>query len=421
MKFTIVGAGSSYTPELLEEMCIRRETLPVKEIVLMDVNEKRLDIMTGFCKRFAAKRGLDVPIRSTLSLDDALEGADFVDTQIRVGGNEQRVIDEKIPLKYGLVGQETTGAGGMMKAFRTIPVMLDLAQRMEKLSPNGWIINYTNPTGLVTEAVTRNTKANIAGFCSGGIFPKMWAKKALGVEYRQVQYDYVGLNHMNFISNVTIDGRPITQEEFEKLAQRNRSVDPELTKLLGVLTSPYLQWYYQTTKRVNELQAAPLTRGEEVQLLEKEVYDGYADPNNADTPEALYRRGGGGYSEVAMNFVNAVYNNVDTEMVVNVPNNGAIPFLPDSAVVEIPCLVNRRGMSPLHVGKIPPMCWGLIAAVKNYEQLAVEAAVEGDVTKMKWALLAHPLVREYELVEKLVPELLEANRKYLPQFFPKEG
>lgn len=421
MKFTIVGAGSSYTPELLEEMCIRRETLPVKEIVLMDVNEKRLDIMTGFCKRFAAKRGLDVPIRSTLSLDDALEGADFVDTQIRVGGNEQRVIDEKIPLKYGLVGQETTGAGGMMKAFRTIPVMLDLAQRMEKLSPNGWIINYTNPTGLVTEAVTRNTKANIAGFCSGGIFPKMWAKKALGVEYRQVQYDYVGLNHMNFISNVTIDGRPITQEEFKKLAQRNRSVDPELTKLLGVLTSPYLQWYYQTTKRVNELQAAPLTRGEEVQLLEKEVYDGYADPNNADTPEALYRRGGGGYSEVAMNFVNAVYNNVDTEMVVNVPNNGAIPFLPDSAVVEIPCLVNRRGMSPLHVGKIPPMCWGLIAAVKNYEQLAVEAAVEGDVTKMKWALLAHPLVREYELVEKLVPELLEANRKYLPQFFPKEG
>lgn len=421
MKFTIVGAGSSYTPELLEEMCIRRETLPVKEIVLMDVNEKRLDIMTGFCKRFAAKRGLDVPIRSTLSLDDALEGADFVDTQIRVGGNKQRVIDEKIPLKYGLVGQETTGAGGMMKAFRTIPVMLDLAQRMEKLSPNGWIINYTNPTGLVTEAVTRNTKANIAGFCSGGIFPKMWAKKALGVEYRQVQYDYVGLNHMNFISNVTIDGRPVTQEEFEKLAQRNRSVDPELTKLLGVLTSPYLQWYYQTTKRVNELQAAPLTRGEEVQLLEKEVYDGYADPNNADTPEALYRRGGGGYSEVAMNFVNAVYNNVDTEMVVNVPNNGAIPFLPDSAVVEIPCLVNRRGMSPLHVGKIPPMCWGLIAAVKNYEQLAVEAAVEGDVTKMKWALLAHPLVREYELVEKLVPELLEANRKYLPQFFPKEG
>ncbi|MBQ7885260.1 MAG: 6-phospho-beta-glucosidase [Clostridia bacterium] len=416
MKISIVGAGSSYTPELLEEMCTRRDTLPVKEIVLYDINKERLDIMTGFCQRFAAKRDLDVKIRSTMSLEDAVEGADFVDTQIRVGGNEQRVIDEKIPLKYGLVGQETTGAGGMMKAFRTIPVMLEVARSMEKYSPNGWIINYTNPTGLVTEAVTRYTNANIAGFCSGGIFPKMWAKQAMGIDYKRVQYDYVGLNHMNFISNVTIDGRPITQEEFEKLAAENDAVNPELTKLLGVLTSPYLQWYYQTQQKVNKVLAAPMTRGQEVQLLEKEVYAGYADPNNADKPAALAKRGGGGYSEVAMNFVNAVYNNVDTEMVVNVPNKGAIPFLPDSAVVEIPCLVNRRGMSPLHVANVPPMCWGLIAAVKNYEQLAVEAAVEGDVTKMKWALLAHPLVREYDLVEKLVPELLEANKAYLPQF-----
>ena len=416
MKISIVGAGSSYTPELLEEMCNRRDSLPVKEIVLYDINKERLDIMTGFCQRFAAKRDLDVKIRSTMSLEDAVEGADFVDTQIRVGGNEQRVIDEKIPLKYGLVGQETTGAGGMMKAFRTIPVMLEVARSMEKYAPNGWIVNYTNPTGLVTEAVTRYTNANIAGFCSGGIFPKMWAKQAMGIDYKRVQYDYVGLNHMNFISDVTIDGRPITQEEFEKLAAENDAVNPELTKLLGVLTSPYLQWYYQTQQKVNKVLAAPMTRGQEVQLLEKEVYAGYADPNNADKPAALAKRGGGGYSEVAMNFVNAVYNNVDTEMVVNVPNKGAIPFLPDSAVVEIPCLINRRGMSPLHVANVPPMCWGLIAAVKNYEQLAVEAAVEGDVTKMKWALLAHPLVREYDLVEKLVPELLEANKAYLPQF-----
>lgn len=416
MKFTIVGAGSSYTPELLEEMAVRRDSLPVKEIVLYDIDEKRLGIMHGFCERFAKKLGLEVAIRETMDLDDALYGADFVDTQIRVGGNAQRVVDEKIPMKYGLVGQETTGAGGMMKAFRTIPVMMHVAERMDALSPNGWIINYTNPTGLVTEAVTRYTKANIAGFCSGGIFPKMWAKEAMGIDYNRVQYDYVGLNHMNFISNVTIDGRPITEEEFNKLAEVNHDVDPELSRLLGVLTSPYLQYFYHTTKKVNSLLAAPKTRGEYVQELEKEVYDAYADPNNADKPAALAKRGGGGYSEVAMNFVNAVYNNIDTEMVVNVPNNGAVSFLPDTAVVEIPCLVNKRGMMPLHVGKVPEMCWGLIAAVKNYEQLAVEAAVEGSVTKMKWALLAHPLVREYELVEKLVPELLEANKAYLPQF-----
>jgi len=416
MKFTIVGAGSSYTPELLEEMAVRRDTLPVKEIVLYDIDEKRLNIMHGFCERFAKKLGLEVSIRATMDLDDALYGADFVDTQIRVGGNAQRVVDEKIPLKYGLVGQETTGAGGMMKAFRTIPVMMHVAERMAELAPNGWIINYTNPTGLVTEAVTRYTKANIAGFCSGGIFPKMWAKSAMGIDYKRVQYDYVGLNHMNFIDNITIDGRPITQEEFDKLAEVNHDVDPELSRLLGVLTSPYLQYYYHTTKKVTSMNAAPMTRGEHVQMLEKEVYDAYADPANDEKPAALAKRGGGGYSEVAMNFVNAVYNNIDTEMVVNVPNNGAISFLPDHAVVEIPCLVNKRGMSPLRVAKVPEMCWGLIAAVKNYESLAVEAAVEGSVTKMKWALLAHPLVREYELVEKLVPELLEANKAFLPQF-----
>ena len=200
--------------------------------------------------------------------------------------------------------------------------------------------------------------------------------------------------------------------------QNSHDVDPELSKLLGVLTSPYLQYFYHTSARVEKLRNQEMTRGEYVQSLEKEVFAAYADPNNADKPAALEKRGGGGYSEVAMNFVNAVYNNDDTEQVVNVPNKGAIPFLPDSAVVEINCMVNRRGMQPIHksLDSIPPMCWGLIAAVKNYEQLAVEAAVEGSVTKMKWALLAHPLVREYELVEKLVPELLAANREFLPQF-----
>lgn len=245
-KLSIVGAGSSYTPELLEELANRKETLQAKEIMLYDIDEKRLGIMEGFCKRYAAHLGLEAEISSTTEMDKALYGADFVDTQIRVGGNRQRVKDEKIPLKYSLVGQETTGAGGMMKAFRTIPVILNLARRMEELSPDGWIINYTNPTGLVTEAVTKYTKARIAGFCSGGIFPKMWAKNALGIAYDRVQYDFAGLNHLNFMSNITIDGRAVTDEEFEAIARENNNVNLDLIKLLGVLPSPYLQWYYQT-------------------------------------------------------------------------------------------------------------------------------------------------------------------------------
>ncbi len=421
MKFTILGAGSSYTPELLDEMIVRRESLPIDELVLYDIDEKRLEIMTGFCRRYSQKRGFQVSIRGTMDLDDALYGAAFVDTQIRVGGNRQRVKDEKIPLKFGLIGQETTGAGGMMKAFRTIPVMLEVARQMEKSSPDGWIINYTNPAGLVTEALTRYTKANVAGFCSGGIFPKMWAKESMGISYERVQYDYIGLNHLNFISHITIDGRPVTEEEFELLARTNHDVGVEIQKLLGCLTSPYLQYYYKTQQRVEELKVKPQTRGEYVQDLEKIVFAGYADPENADIPQELYKRGGGGYSEVAMNFVNAVYNNLDTEMVVNVPNQGAVPFLPPEGVVEINCLVNRRGMSPLHKSYIPAPCWGLISEVKNYEMLAVEAAVEGSVTKMKQALLAHPLVREYSVVEKLVPELLEGSREYLPQFHLEKG
>lgn len=416
-RLSIIGAGSSYTPELFEELSNRREELEAKEIILYDIDEFRLEIMEGFCKRYAKTLNLNSKIIATTDLRKALYGADFVDTQIRVGGNRQRVKDEKIPLKYGLVGQETTGAGGMMKAMRTIPVMLDVARQMEELSPEGWIINYTNPTGLITEAVTKYTKARIAGFCSGGIFPKMWAKEALGISYDRVGYDFVGLNHMNFMSNITIDGRPVNTEEFEAIAKQNQAVNLEIIRLLGVIPSPYLQWYYQTDEKIRKITSDGFTRGEEVMELEKEIYEAYADEKQVTKPGALAKRGGGGYSEVAMGFVNAVHNNVDTGMVVNVPNRGAVSFLPDDAVVEISCLVNKRGLAPLHVADIPEMSWGLIAAVKNYEQLAVEAAVEGDIRKMKLALLAHPLVRQYELVEKLVPELLEANKEYLPQFF----
>lgn len=419
IKFTVVGAGSSYTPELIEELAQRQEQLSVKEIMLYDIDYKRLDIMTGFAKRFSHSLGFDVKISQTTDLKRALEGAQFVDTQIRVGGSAARVRDEKIPLSMGLVGQETTGAGGMMKAFRTIPVMLNIAQTMEEVCPAGWLINYTNPTGLITEAITRYTNAKIAGFCSGGIFPKMWAKRAMGIDYSRVQYDYAGLNHMNFVTNITIDGCPVTEEEFCEIAKQNHDVDFELIKLLRAIPSPYLQYYYHTGKRVETFCNAPQTRGEYVMDLENEIYTAYANPATNQKPAILAKRGGGGYSEVAIGFANAIYNNVDTSMVVNVPNNGAINFLPDSAVVEIGCLVNAHAIAPLYVAKIPEMAWGLIAAVKNYEQLAVEAAVEGNIRKAALALLAHPLVHEYDVIKELLPKLLEENREYLPQFFPK--
>jgi 6-phospho-beta-glucosidase len=419
-KFTVIGAGSTYTPELVEGLALWKDKLPVDEITLCDVDENRLSIMEGFTKRYASNLGLKVKITSTTNRLKAIENATFVNTQIRVGGNEARVLDEKIPMSYGLIGQETTGAGGFAKALRTIPVMLDIAKDVEKVAPEAWIVNYTNPTGLVAEAVNRYTNAKIAGFCSGGIFPKMWANRGLGLAYKQVRYDYIGLNHMNFISNIKIDGRLATEEEFLSIAAQNKDIDLELVKLLGCIPSPYLQYYYHTSQRLTKLQNSKLTRGESVQELEKEIYEAYANPLINTKPEALEKRGGGGYSEVAMGFLNAIYNDEDTWMIVNVPNQGAISFLPNEAVIETGCLVNKAGIQPLKVSTVPNMVYGLIAAVKNYETLAVEAAVEGSRAKAKQALLAHPLVREYDLIEPLLNDLLEQNKRYLPQFYRGE-
>ncbi|HYF79630.1 MAG TPA: 6-phospho-beta-glucosidase [Symbiobacteriaceae bacterium] len=413
----IIGAGSSYTPELIEGFSLMRESLPVREIRLMDIDTHRLEIMEGFVRRFAAHMNFPVTITATTDRRRAIEGADFINTQIRVGGNAARVKDEKIPLSYGLIGQETTGAGGMMKALRSIPVMLDIARDVERYSPNAWIINYTNPTGLVTEAITRHTKAKIAGLCSGGLFPQQWTARALGVPKESVRYDYVGLNHMNFAYNVTVDGRPITDAEFDLIADRVWSVDHDMIRQLRVLPSPYLQYFFHTTQRVKEMRQAPRTRGEEVQLLEKEVFAGYQDPEGHTKPEALKKRGGGGYSEVALSIMKAVASRSDVWAVVNVPNQGTVRFLPDNAVIEAACIVNSAGIKPVAIGEVPNAVWGLVSAVKNYEQLAVDAAMTGDRRTALLALMAHPLVREYEVAVPLLNDLLEANREYLPQFF----
>lgn len=421
IKIAIIGAGSSYTPELIEGLVKEQASLPVEEVVLYDIDAQRLEIVSGFCRRFLKHFDSAIRIAATADRRAAIEGARFIDVQIRVGGNAQRVLDEKIPLKYGLVGQETTGAGGMMKALRTIPVMLDIALEVERYNPDAWIINYTNPTGLVTEAVTKYTRAKIAGLCSGGLFPQWCVAEALNVSAERVRYDYVGLNHLNFAFNISVDGQRLSDDEFARVAEvaaMRSNIDVELIQLLHMIPSPYLQYYYHTTRKVAQLKSKPHTRGEEVQALEREVFAAYADGTCHTKPAALEKRGGGGYSEVAVRVMKALYANQEQWVIVNVPNRGAVPGLPDDAVVEIPCLVNAAGIHALRVPQLPHAVWGLIAAVKNYEQLVVEAAVSGSRERALLAMLAHPLIREYELAVSLLDELLEANRKYLPRFFP---
>lgn len=422
MKITIIGAGSSYTPEILEKLNELRSELPVKEIMLMDINAQKLDAVHGFCVRYAAHLELPVSINKSTDLAQALPGSDFVIVQIRVGGNAARINDEKIPLSLGLIGQETTGAGGFMKALRTVPVMLEIARAVEKYCPDAWIVNYTNPTGIIAEAVNKHTNAKIAALCAGGYNPRNWTAFALEVEPSLVRYDMAGLNHMNFGYNIYVGGKPLTAEQFQKVAKYRGEADEELCVKLGGLPSPYLQYYYHTAKRVKELQSNELCRAEQVLAVEKEIFADYANPDCHSKPESLVKRGGGGYSEIALGFMAAVWNNTDTWMVVNVPNENTIPWLSADAVIETACMVNASGVRPLQIAPVPKGVKGLIAAVKNYEQLAVEAAVTGCMETAELALLAHPLVGDWEIVKELLPKLMQANREWLPNFeIPAEG
>ena len=419
ISIAIIGAGSSYTPEIIEGIVKEKNQLPVNEIKLYDIDEQRLEIMTGFCQRYLRFLHYDIPVKSVSTLREALTGVRFVVVQIRVGGNQQRILDEKIPLKYGIIGQETTGPGGMMKAFRTIPVMLEIAHELEQCNPDAWIINYTNPTGLVAEAVNKYSKARIAGLCSGPLIPKWMVRDALKVPENDIKYDYFGLNHLSYGYNVTIKGKPLTDEEFHKVTENTWGslMNPEIARMFKILPITYFQYYFHTAKKVHELKNEKLTRGEFVQQVEKEVFKAYADEKCMDKPEALKKRGGSGYSEIALDVMTAIHANIDKTVVVNIPNRGVIKNLQSDAVVEIPCLINAKGITGLPVPEGPKPFWGLIAAVKDYEQIAVEAAVTSSRQAALAALMAHPLVRDYDIAKPMLHELLEANKKFIPAFF----
>jgi len=417
MKICIVGAGSSYTPELIEGLAKMQTELPVTELALYDIDEYRLDTVYGFCLRYAKNLGLDVKITKYTDREKAFDGASFINTQIRVGGNAARANDEKIPLSMGLLGQETTGPGAMMKALRTIPVMIDIARDVEKICPDAWIINYTNPTGMVTEAVMDETNAKIAGLCACGMGPQKIVGDALGVEPNLVRYDMAGLNHMSSAYNFYVAGKRLTDEELDKVYDQFGGSDGrEYMKPLGVLANPYMDHYYYPAKKLKYHMDREVCRGEEIIELEKELFREFLDENVIDKPKSLEKRGGGGYSDLALSVMSAIYNNVDSWIVVNVRNNNTLDFLPKEAVIEASCIVNASGIRPISVEQPPKAVQALIFEVKMYEQLAVEAALTGNEDKAIEALLAHPLVRDYEVIPELWSKLLEANRPYLPQF-----
>lgn len=430
LKLAIIGGGSSYTPELIEGVLKRREFLPVSEIHLVDIEdgEDKLNIIHALAKRMVEKVGADIEIKASFDRREAIKGADFVMTQFRVGGLKARACDERIPLKYDVIGQETTGPGGFAKALRTIPVILDICRDIEELAPNAWMLNFTNPAGLVSEAVNKHSNVKSIGLCNVPVSMQMMAAEMLDCEPNDVQLEFAGLNHLVWVHKAWLNGEDVTDTVIEKVGDgANFSMknifeepwDPDFLRALGAIPCPYHRYFYQTDAMLEEEKESAAekgTRAEQVMKTEESLFKLYQDVNLDVKPKELEERGGAYYSDASLNLVDAIYNNRNGIHVVNVPNNGAINTLPDDAVIECSAVIGSWGAKPIAVGELSPNITGLLHQVKSYEQLTIEAAVHGDYEKALIALANNPLVPDIKRAKSILDDILRENAAYLPQF-----
>ncbi|MFC3898832.1 6-phospho-beta-glucosidase [Lentzea rhizosphaerae] len=417
MKLTVVGGGSTYTPELIDGIAGRRTSLAVDEIVLVDPDEHRLSLVGPFSQRLLQHAGHPAKARTTTSLEDGVEGASAVLLQLRVGGQKARASDETFPLTCGCVGQETTGAGGLAKALRTVPVVLDIAETVRELAgPDTWIVNFTNPVGIVTRALLQAGHKAI-GLCNVAITFQRWTSGLLGVDPSTVELEHVGLNHLTWERGVYVDGvdrlPELLSQHLEGLS-KHVGIDASLIQRLNMVPSYYLNYFYNHDAVVKKQRNEP-PRAEVVAAVEKELLDIYGDPSVVTKPEQLSQRGGAYYSEAAVQLVHALTGGAGAEKhVVNVQNNGSLPFLPDDAVIEVSSTVDSKGGVALPVRPVEPTISGLISHVTAYEYLALEAAIHGGRDRVANALLAHPLIGQHAIADQLADELIAQNRDLLP-------
>ncbi|WP_040203959.1 6-phospho-beta-glucosidase [Neobacillus jeddahensis] len=433
VKLVVVGGGSSYTPEIIEGMIRRHDTFPVTDIVLVDIEtgKEKLEIVGNLAARMIEKSNKPIKLAWTLDQKKALENADFVSTQIRVGGLSARAKDERIPLGHGLIGQETNGAGGAFKAFRTIPVLMELAENVHTICPNAWIINFTNPAGIVTEALLKHSPhKKIIGVCNIPYNMRHSTAEILQVLPDDVTIEFVGMNHFVFGRKVVVKGIDRTDEVLEKLSTSTFDYSPANIVNLGwsksfiqslrMLPNPYHEYYFQTRdvlKKDIKAYQEHGTRAEIVQTLETSLFQLYKDPDLRDKPKELEKRGGAFYSDVACSLMESIYNNRGDIQTVNTMNNGAIPELPNDSVIEVNSLITKQGPQPLVVGELPTSIKGLIQQMKGFEQLVIRAAFSGNYHDAYTALLMNPLIADEKLAKIVLDELLEAHKEYLPQFY----
>ena len=430
LKVAVIGGGSTYTPELVNGFLARLSQFPLDELWLMDIDEERLNIVGKFAQRMVEAKGSPFKVVLSTNQREAIQGASYVTTQLRVGHMEARRRDEYLGLRHGLIGQETTGVGGMAKALRTIPVILKIAQDIKEVAlPGTMLVNFTNPAGLVTQALSKYAEdVPAVGVCNVPITTKMHIIEGLEkgtdkkIDPDHTELKTLGLNHLSWHRGFTIDGEDVWPqviqgfiEELKK--EEHPEWDPRTIEVLRMMPNYYLQYFYHTDKKLKSQEKWPPSRAEEVIEIEKDLLREYADPNLTEPPADLMKRGGAYYSTVATQLLNAHYNDLGETHVVNIKNNGAVKEWPAEWVLEIPSTVRKSGITPIPTEPLPQSQFGLIAAVKSYELLTVEAAVHGDREAAYQALLAHPIGPKADKVQAVLDDMLETHKEHLPQFW----
>ena len=430
LKVTVIGGGSTYTPELVSGFLARLAEFPLDELWLMDIDEERLQVVGSFAQRMVEAKGSPFKVILSTNQMESVSGADYVTTQLRVGHMEARRRDEYLGLRHGLIGQETTGVGGMAKALRTIPVILKIASDMKAVAkPGALLVNFTNPAGLVTQALS-NYAADIpaVGVCNVPITTKMHIIESLEqatgkkIDPSQTELQTLGLNHLSWHRGFTVEGEDVWPQVIQGFIsnlkkEEHPEWDPRTIEVLRMMPNYYLQYFYYTDQKLKSQEKWPPSRAEEVIEVEKDLLREYADPNLKEPPADLMNLVGAYYSTVATQLLNAHYNDLSETHVVNIRNDGAVQEWPADWVLEIPSTVRRSGITPIPTQPLPASCFGLISAVKAFELLTVEAAVHGDREAAYQALLVHPLGPTADRVQAVLDDLLETHKEHLPQFW----
>ncbi|ASI90567.1 6-phospho-beta-glucosidase [Vibrio mediterranei] len=431
LKVVVIGGGSSYTPELVEGLLARHQELPISDLWLVDIDEgmEKATVIADLTKRMIAKAECDITVHLTTNRQQALVDADFVCSQFRVGRIEARLRDERIALKYRVIGQETNGLGGFSNACRTIPIALEIAKEMEALCPDAWLLNFTNPSGMVTEALTKYSKIKTVGLCNVPVNMERGAAEMLGVDRKDITMQIAGLNHLVWARKILHDGKDKREQVINELLAGNDRMTPKnippfkwdegIIKSLGMVPCAYLRYYYQSRDILDKEYAASASKSNRADLVAKveaELLEIYKDPTLDTKPKLLEERGGAYYSEAACELMSSIHNNKRSIMHVNTRNNGAIQGLPDDCAVEVSSIITSSEIIPLNVAPFETGTLRLIQLMKEFETLTVEAAITGDINLAKRALMLNPIVDSGQHIDEALRETIRENIDFMPAF-----